>query len=502
MTMTEPTEAKDRPPVDVGYVGSEGDLLADDEPAAEPERPDVEEFDVGRALALVDNREAAEVSLFPERSELEALAGLAVTFAASGLVPRDLRGKPNDVLVVLLTARELRIDYMTALRECAPINGKVTLSPKLRIAMILQRGVGDVWYDPANNAATATVYGQRTGSDRVAAYTFTWDDAIAAGLADARCTPNDVGTGIVHWSGSSSASCKCDMYRKYGRNMLKWRAGGYLCDEVFPDVGTGLYSAEELGGTVDEDGRAVLDVASTEGLPGMARIGADGRRVAASGSAPPEESHISPEDLADLERRIPALPEGGVAALRELWARSLPKPQELLARQVKTAQAMVASIEKRAEGGEWGAWSNWSAPRDEEKATAPTAEDLQAGAGKTPHDLARERRAREAAAEVEATAAALRQERGEEAPVSTGEGDDGGDVPTASDPAGGQEGADEAEQAALDAFDAAVAAPGLGDLCSGCQEPFQRTASGKNSPGPLGRDAAHPAFHKGCAPFD
>lgn len=483
MTMTEPTE---RPTVADGYVGSEGDLIADDEPAAEPERPNVEEFDVGRALALVDNREAAEVSLFPERSELEALAGLAVTFAASGLVPKDLRGKPNDVLVVLLTARELRIDYMTALRECAPINGKVTLSPKLRIAMILQRGVGDVWYDPANNAATATVYGQRTGSDRVAAYTFTWDDAIAAGLADAKCKPNDAGTGIVH-----APSCKCDMYRKYGRNMLKWRAGGYLCDEVFPDVGTGLYSAEELGGTVDEDGRAVLDVASTEGLPGMARIGADGRRVAADGAAPPEDPPISPEDLADLERRIPALPAGGVDALRELWQRSLPKPADLLARQVKVAQAMLTSIEKRAEAGEWGAWTNWTAAKDDTAPpTGPEAQDFQAGAGKTPHDLARERRAREATEQVAAATAAAR------AAQEPQERPEGGDVQPGAEAPAAQQGAQEPSEAGESEHGGTEATE-----CVGCGEPFQFTASGRPSTGEKGRDPEQPDYHRGCAPF-
>lgn len=485
MTMTDAHDAPE-------YLGSEGDLIAHDEPdeapASEPEveRPDVEEFDVGRALALVDNREAAEVSLFPERSELEALAGLAVTFAASGLVPKDLRGKPNDVLVVLLTARELRIDYMTALRECAPINGKVTLSPKLRIAMILQRGIGDVWYDPANNAATATVYGQRTGSDRVAAYTFTWDDAIAAGLADSRCKPNDAGTGIVH-----ASSCKCDMYRKYGRNMLKWRAGGYLCDEVFPDVGTGLYSAEELGGTVDEDGRAVLDVASTEGLPGMARIGADGRRVAAdSAGGPPEDPPISPEDLADLERRIPALPAGGVDALRELWARSLPKPQALLARQVRTARAMVESIEKRAEKGEWGEWRNWSTPTPAEDRDDPQAEDFQAGAGKTPHDLARERRAREAGEQVAAAAAAVRAaQEAQERPA-------GGDGEPDAEVLGGQHGAQEPVEAGESGREGTEAT-----VCVGCGEPFAFTASGRPSTGGKGRDSEQPDYHRDCAPF-
>lgn len=475
------------------YLGSEGDLIEPPAPMPAPEErevPEVEEFDVGRALALVDNREAAEVSLFPERSELEALAGLAVTFAASGLVPKDLRGKPNDVLVVLLTARELRIDYMTALRECAPINGKVTLSPKLRIAMILQRGIGDVWYDPANNAATATVYGQRTGSDRVAAYTFTWDDAVAAGLADKRCKPNDTGSGIVHWEGSSGQqsdrTCKCDMYRKYGRNMLKWRAGGYLCDEVFPDVGTGLYSAEELGGTVDEDGRAVLDVASAEALPGMKRAGPGG----GGGGGVVDDPPISAEDLADLERRIPALPAGGVDALRELWSKSLPKPQALLARQVKVATAMLASIEKRAEAGEWGEWRNWTRPEEDGDRQRPEGQDFQAGAGKSPHDLARERRAREAQEQVTREAEEARGAVRPQEHADGGDGEQGTGAPAA------QEGAQEPPERGESDHGGTEAT-----ACVGCGEPFAFTASGKPSTGGKGRDAEQPDYHRDCAPF-
>lgn len=457
-------------------LGSEGDLL-DLEPTPPEEEVEQEQFNAGRALALVGDREAAEVSLFPERSELEALAGLAVTLSASGLVPKDLRGKPNDVLVVLLTARELRIDYMTALRECAPINGKVTLSPKLRVALVIDRGLGDVWYDPANTADSATVYAQRTGSERVDSYTFTWADAMAAGLVDRRCKS----------STSHVDSCKCDMYRKYGRNMLKWRAAGYLLDESFPHSATGLYSPEELGATVDEDGRAVLDVASAEALPGMKR-GGPGQQSAL------DDPPIGAEDLADLERRIPALPEEGVAALRELWQRSLPKPQDLLARQVKVARAMLESIEKRAEQGEWGAWSNWTRPSDGPVVHEPA--DFQAGAGKSPQQLARERQARQAAEAAAPPAAESATQTPLIEPEPAAEPDD---APTTGD---GDEALTDEQREALEAYDRAIAAPSHAEKCSGCDAEFAKTASGKNSPGPRGRSTTHPAYHRECEPFD
>jgi len=83
--------------------------------------------------------------LFPERLEMNDLASMAVTLAFADLVPKPLRGKPNDVFMVLLTARDLGVRVTTALREFHVIDGKLTLSPKVRLAMVNEQGAGKGW---------------------------------------------------------------------------------------------------------------------------------------------------------------------------------------------------------------------------------------------------------------------------------------------------------------------------------------------------------------------
>lgn len=288
-------------------------------------------------------------SLIPGADELTVLAQLAVTFAQAGLVPRALQGKPADVLLVLMTGRGLGIDPLVALRECHPIDGKVTVSPKLKLAIVRQRGLGEVWPDPANDGDQATWHAVRVDDTRGTVYSASYSmaDAQTAGLA-----------GKDNWT-------------KYPRQMLQWRALGYLLDVAFGEVGTGLYSADELGAVTDDEGHAVIDVTEVAPLAGMepaltpaekARIRADEKAAAAAEPAPEI-------DVMAIKAKIATLPPPARDALAALWseptgqinADGVPIPRlwpvrSLPTGQVKTAYALVDSVVKRAEKGEWGVW--------------------------------------------------------------------------------------------------------------------------------------------------
>jgi hypothetical protein len=130
--------------------------------------------------------------------------------------------------------------------------------------------------------------------------------------------------------------------------MLSWRALGYLLDDAFSEVGTGLYAADELGAVTDEEGRPVIDVTEVAPIDGMqspAQAKAEERAAAAEAPAPPAE-------LWDLQARLHALPEKQQAEWRE---RKHKNPRlagtataEMTAAQVRLAGAMLRGLEQAA----------------------------------------------------------------------------------------------------------------------------------------------------------
>jgi hypothetical protein len=189
----------------------------------------------------------AGAPLVPAADELAMLGQMAVTLCAAKTVPAALRDSPNDVFLILLTARDLGVDLTTAIREFHVVEGKVTLSPKVKLAMVRRQGLGRVWPDPGNDDQEATWYAVRYdyGQDQVFAFTFTMADAQRAKLV------KDGGA-----------------WKTYPQRMLSWRALGYLLDDVFSEVGAGLYSPDEMGAVTDDDGRAVLDVTEVDPIHG------------------------------------------------------------------------------------------------------------------------------------------------------------------------------------------------------------------------------------------
>ncbi len=297
----------------------------DDPPPAEPAAP-VEEPAPLPVVANLTPGLAPDVPVIPPSSEMEAIAQMAVTLAAADAVPAALRRKPNDVFLVLCTARDLGVALTTAMREFHVIEGKVTLSPKVKLAMVRSSGLGRIWADPGNDAETATWYGERRDMPGVVqASTFT--------MAEAMNVP-------ARERGANIKLGEKSNWKAYPKRMLSWRALGYLLDDVFPEVGTGLYSPDELGALTNEDGEPI-EVSAVESLHGMA-----GGRAAAA----PEPEKPSEEDAAELARRLAAIRtnEDAKAELMAWWQeRDLPVARNLSARQVPTVLARVNAIETK-----------------------------------------------------------------------------------------------------------------------------------------------------------
>lgn len=285
----------------------------------------------------------SELTIVPLEHELDRMAQLAVTISASDTAPKALQNKPNDVFMVLLTARDLGVGLTTAIREFHVIDGKVTLSPKVRLAMVRSKGLGKVWADPGNNDTTATWYAIRNDlPDVVSSSTYTIE---MAGRVKAR------------EGGAQITLAEKSTWKQYPERMLSWRALGYLLDDVFGEVGTGLYSPDELGAVTDEDGVPIIDVV------GHADPVRGTRAPRGHNEAPPPL--LSDEQRAELQGRIDAIsahhPDAR-SVLLTLWTardeKGVPKlgPLERVwASEYKIAEAVVASIEARIKKGEWGA---------------------------------------------------------------------------------------------------------------------------------------------------
>lgn len=281
--------------------------------------------------------------LFPSALEMRDLAAVAVTLSHAALVPKALQGRPNDVYLVLLTARDLGVALTTALREFHPIDGKVTVSPKVKLAMVKEQGRDKGWhvwrcdvrnerckasgcasYDPHEESTWHAIRDGETHSSTV-----TMSDAVAAGL-----------TGKDNW-------------KKYPQRMLSWRALGWLLDDTFPEVGTGLYQADELGAITDEDGRPI-DVIDVPAYTGMA------------GSDP----EMPQADREALLARAKALPEAALPEFAETWRTwRLPKIEVMRESHRKAGEALVAKFEQYVEAGKYA--STPEAPASEEDSAPP-----------------------------------------------------------------------------------------------------------------------------------
>lgn len=168
------------------------------------------------------------------------LLHLSETLAKSQLIPRALQRQPNDVLVILLMAEELKIPPMQALSGINVIQGKPVISPQLMLALIRSRiPLSYVSIKEGDLACECTM--ARDKNDLGQAYTASWDLQRA----------QDMGLAAK------------DNWKKQAQTMLKWRAVGDAARVIFPDILMGMYLPDEFqDGSlhIDEHGELIPQV--------------------------------------------------------------------------------------------------------------------------------------------------------------------------------------------------------------------------------------------------
>lgn len=233
----------------------------------------------------------------PAEEQWAQIERMAKFIAKSELAPKHLRGKPDDVQMILLYANDLGISATLAMQKMAVIEGQPAMTAELMVALVLREG-HRIWPDPDNDRVKARAYGQRREHDGgwgpVMEASFTLDDAVMAGL----CTIKD----NQAWARSSNG--KKLPWELYTPDLMWARAVSRLVRKCFADAGTGVtYVPEEIGYI-------------EEGSDTMAE------RAAANEQA----TLTAKQERTDVARRISELPEAERKAIGEEWTRrNLPR---------------------------------------------------------------------------------------------------------------------------------------------------------------------------------
>lgn len=271
---------------------------------------EVAQPDPGRAAVEAAAEAALAMPGVPGRDEFLALAMQARMLAMSGAAPEAVRNDPYVAFHVAMVGRDLGISPSAALQLIDVIKTKngyqLSLSPQLLNGQIRRLGLGRIV--PVLQERDRCIARALGPDGEILGETeFTWEDARDAGLVGLKCMPGEHAT-------NRDGRCGCNQgYRTYPRRMMWWRASGFCAADLFPEAGLGLYSPEELGSVVDDQGRP-LDPATVALPPGYDDPAEQRRQQQAAADQP-----AAGDKLWELQELIYALPAQLLAELRQQW---------------------------------------------------------------------------------------------------------------------------------------------------------------------------------------
>jgi len=156
----------------------------------------------------------------PDR--LQSMLSFAEKLAGSQLIPYALKGKPQDILVILQTGHELGLPPMQSLNSIDVIQGRPSLRTQTQIALIRSK------------FPDALIRVEKKGNDTI-------------------CTmgrhQDDKNTFTSIWNINRAQLMGLtgrDQWKKQPEVMLQWRAMGECARIVFPDVIMNLYTPDEV----------------------------------------------------------------------------------------------------------------------------------------------------------------------------------------------------------------------------------------------------------------
>lgn len=176
--------------------------------------------------AEIEQADRRPVNLGVPLNGLDEAFRLAKNLAIATIIPDDLRGKPSDVLAIVLYGQELGMAPMQSLQGIYVVKGKPQLASQTWIALARRAGHKVRIVDSTNESCTVTIT-RADDPDNPHTETFTIHDAAAAGLCE------------LQPGGKVRARTKSGQptpWESYTKSMLRNRAisnaGKFACPEV------------------------------------------------------------------------------------------------------------------------------------------------------------------------------------------------------------------------------------------------------------------------------
>lgn len=165
----------------------------------------------------------------------------ATMLVKSGFLPKAV-DTAEKAMAIAMKGRELGLPMMQSITSINVIDGKPTISAELMAALVHQRIPGAVLRCVETTNERATYEAGRPG-DKILRMSFTWQDAVQAGV-----------TNKNNW-------------KNYPAAMLRARCCSAICRVVFPDAIMGCYTPDELGAITTEDSGEIVDITPSAGKP-------------------------------------------------------------------------------------------------------------------------------------------------------------------------------------------------------------------------------------------
>lgn len=209
-------------------------------------------------------------------ADLESAYRYASALAQADILPYALRGKPSNVLTVMLYGQYLDLPPVVAIQTISVINGRPQLAGKLVLAKVREAGHKPEVVEHTDESCTVRITRGDDGSSHQE--TFTLAEAVHARLVQLK-------DGKPHARSKQGEPLPWETYTK---RMLLWRAVGLCADVICPEV--------KMGFAVE--GEEITDT----GKPTLAQVAAEREdRAAAAAGTPPETAptpEVAPEQQA------------------------------------------------------------------------------------------------------------------------------------------------------------------------------------------------------------
>lgn len=233
--------------------------------------------------------------LLPAPKTDDEAMSIASRIAKSGLIPKQFQNKPEDVFTCMLWCHTLGMPIMQGLQSISVINGRPSLWGDGLLAVVMSSGKLEDFKETvetdANGIEVATCTVKRKGLATPVTWSFSTADAQKAGLLS-----------------------KPGPWQQYPKRMLQMRARAFALRSAFPDVLSGMGSAEEETDIEESEADAsTAEAASARKMPARKAKKVEPEDVV--DAEPVEHIEPEPEPVAELDPPTESTPAFDVDGL-------------------------------------------------------------------------------------------------------------------------------------------------------------------------------------------